>query len=118
MAKVDVNPKLRTAYEFFLKHSGHVKGKREQIALDLARAEALMKELGWECEWEQDDQPYEHGDAEDPDYEPQEVLGCVLRDADGEVLESLWGIADPDKIFARVTEAELADEALYEKGLL
>ncbi len=110
-----INPKLKAAFEFFLKHSGYVKGRRKEGALDLARSEAIAEALGWECEWEADEEPWDPGDT---DYEPKEVLGCVLKDADGEVLDSLWGIADPDKNYVRVVEAELASEALYKEGLL
>jgi hypothetical protein len=41
-----------------------------------------------------------------------EILGCIARGPDGEVLASLWGIVDADIGYRRVVEAELASEAL------
>lgn len=109
-----VDPKLKKAYEFFKKHAGGRQGHNAADCLALARAEAAAEALGWDSEWENDDLPWESDD----DYEPSEVLGCVLKDADGEVLESLWAIADPTREYARVVEAELALEALSRKKLL
>jgi hypothetical protein len=44
---------------------------------------------------------------------PHEVFACVLRDADGATLESLWSIFDPDDDYMRVVQAELACEAMF-----
>ena len=43
--------------------------------------------------------------------EDHEVLGCVLRDRQGNVLESLWGIVDADRAYGEEIEAQLAEEA-------
>jgi hypothetical protein len=59
-------------------------------------------------DWEGDPEGYDSDDS----YEPKEVLGAVLRDEHGHVLASLWGIADPDRNYKRVVEAELTLEAL------
>jgi hypothetical protein len=39
------------------------------------------------------------------------VEGCILRDAAGDTLESLWGITDATDAYRRTVEAELALEA-------
>lgn len=108
------------AIEFFYEHAGYsypseAKGNESAIrkhrlenARNLAEAEAEASSLGWYIEWEYDDMPWESDD----DYVPEEVLGAVLRDEDGNVLASLWGIADPDRAYKRVIEAELALESL------
>lgn len=59
-------------------------------------------------EWVDDPEPYES----DIDETPSEVLGCVCRDRGpkGEVLASLWGIADPSYSYAQEIQAELAAE--------
>lgn len=113
--QIVVNPKLKKAFEFFLEHSGYVHGRREQGALDLARAEAIAEALGWEVEWEPDEEEYQTDLEGD---QPDEVLSAILYDDDGVVIGSLGGIGDPDKNYVRLVEAELASEALYERGLL
>jgi len=110
-----INPKLKSAYDFFYKNSGRVGAGRKESAIDLARAEAIAEELGWECRWEDDQEEYQLGDEEEM---PNEVLTCVLYDEDDEVLSSLGGVGDPSKTYGRIVEAELASEALWEKGLL
>lgn len=105
------------AIRFFRKHGGYSKGPGESTsqaktrsATAMARAEAEANSRGWRVEWEGDPESYDPGD--ETDYEPKEVLGAVLRDGDGKVLASLWGIADPTRQYRRVVEAELAAEAL------
>ncbi len=110
-----IDPKLKSAYEFFKKHGGSVVGRSAEVALALARAEKTAEALGWSVDWVHDEEAYDSGDS---DHEPSEVLGAVLKDQDGEQLESLWSIADPDRNYARVVEAELALEALMRKKLL
>jgi hypothetical protein len=107
------------AIAFFRKHAGYARKPSESVshararcARELARAEAEASARGWRVEWEGDPEPYQIGDAEDE--MPSEVLGAVLRDENGHVLGSLWGIGDPTRQYRRVVEAELADEALYE----
>lgn len=81
---------------------------RTRCAIGMAEDEAYAAGARWRTDWVADDTPW---DSDIPDYEPEEVLGCILRDADGDVLASLWGIADPDTNYVRVIEAELAGEA-------
>lgn len=106
------------AIAFFYKHAGYSHDPKKETraqgrrrgAKALARAEAEASARGWRVEWEGDPEAYEMGDAETE--EPREVLGAVLRDENGHVLGSLWGIGDPTREYRRVVEAELALEAL------
>jgi len=75
----------------------------------------LAESLGWTVDWEEDPEEYQSGGEWD---QPKEVYVALLRDEEGNVLTSLGGIGDPDRNFARVTEAELALEAASEAGLL
>lgn len=118
--------KLRRAQRFFAEHAGGVVGERAAGALALARAEAWLDENSDRVAviWEYDEEPWESDDG----YQPREVLGCMIvafppgyleglgygrdpRARDGEILASLWGIADPDRNYQRVVAAELALEA-------
>jgi hypothetical protein len=108
---VRIDPKLKKAYDFFRKHAG----SSAKNALELARSEAVAESLGWEVVWEEDQEEYQLGDEEDM---PREVLVAILRDQDGEQLELLGGIGDPDRVTGRLIEAELALDALSRKGLL
>lgn len=92
---------------------GRARGAREA-----ARALNEGERRGWYVEWEHDE--FNHGDyGENEDgtpYVPNEVLVAVLYDADGNVLESLGGIADPTRDYAKTVEAELMMEALATAG--
>lgn len=91
--------------------------------IDLALAETIAERLGWSYEWAYeeigaDDMLGDHaywcdkeqrGESHDHD-----VLYCILKGADGNMLESLGGIIDPDRNYGRVIDAELASEALAE----
>ncbi len=118
-----ISPK-QAAYLFFLKHAGYsVKqgetqcAGRSRCARELAKAERDARALGYTFEWvfDQsgcigcdcglDDCPCFSGDA-------HETLGCVVHDAEQNVLASLWGICDPAREYCRVIEAELALESL------
>ena len=104
-----IDSRLRAAWRFFKEHAGYCTPPGQAAcALDLARAERVAKDEGCTWEWVPDDQPWDSDD----DYEPDEVLGCILRDESGSVLASLWGIGDPSAEYRRVVEAELAQEAL------
>jgi hypothetical protein len=103
---------------FFMKHAGSsytpgketkAQGKRRG-AVALAHAEAEASRRGWRVSWEYSQEPYEMGDAESE--MPSEVYDAVLRDENGEMLESLGMIGDPSREYRRVVEAELALEAL------
>ena len=104
-----VTPHLRKRARFFAEYAGYIVGQRWAGALALAKAEARAQQLGITFRWEGDPEPYDPGDT---DYRPEEVLGCVAVGPDGEVLTSLWGIADPNFGYQTVVEAELACEAL------
>lgn len=100
------------AYRFFFEHAGYVVGHRAEGALQLARAEAFADDNGWVASWEWDDCPDLSWMSEAERAEPHEVLCCLLRDADGNVLASLCGIVDPDNAYRRVVVAELSLEAM------
>lgn len=106
--QITVDPR---AIAFFRTHGGYVNPvDAEKSAQKLAYAEACAKKAGWRCEWQDDPDPYNMGDAEAE--MPKEVLGCVLKDAKNKHLASLWGIGDPSFDYMRIVEAELASEAL------
>jgi hypothetical protein len=120
-----VNRELIERFRFFFEHAGYATPPGKAIcALALARAEHVAKDIADATfEWQDDcDQPIE--DLLDPsvfrsdeDFKAYceeyrgEVMGCVLRDATGEVRMSLWGIIGADSAYRRVIEAELALEA-------
>ena len=96
------------AIRFFADHAGFATPPgRMACAKRLAAAERYAEEHGWEYRWEQDDVPWD-GDGE----HPREWLVCLLLDADGHVLDSLGGIADPTAEYGRVVKAELAAVAM------
>lgn len=129
-------------YRFFHENAGRVavidengrpSGISARVALDLARAEALIEEaqeLGVaSVEWRDDDEPYEHGCMTDDEVREQFAnnrwtgpYGCVVTIGDDHAA-SLWGIVldsrgvsvgiGPflaDDPYARVVRAELASE--------
>jgi hypothetical protein len=128
--------KLTPTEKFFYDHagfgysSGADKKQQEaahvQNAKSLARAEAESEKRGWTVEWEHDqDADTSWMDPEQlDDYQSgrTEILSAQLLDENGEVLESLGGIAlnarsstrDP---YGRVVEAEMAQEALGRKSV-
>jgi len=119
----------KAAEDFFYEHGGFgydpkketkTQGRRRS-AKEAAKAEEIASRLGWTFEWEHDQEPYEMGDAETE--MPAEVLTCVLRDENGQVLESLGSIGmsgnlKKDRDYGRTVEADLAHEAAHRKGLL
>lgn len=100
-------------YRFFFENAGYVVGQRAVCALSLARAEQHAWDNDWQCSWEWDDCPDLSWMSEEELKQEHEVLCCVLKDGDGNVLGSLCGITDPDNSYRRVVEAELAAEALH-----
>jgi hypothetical protein len=120
-----MNRQLIERFRFFLKHSGYsTPPGKAACALALARAEHVAREIAdAQYEWQDDfDRPIE--DLIDPsvfrsddefkaycDKYRDDVTGCVLRDANGEVRASLCGIIGADSAYRRVVEAELALEA-------
>lgn len=105
-----------TPYAFFLKHSGYsydpateteteTQGRR-RCARETAAAEAAAIAAGATWEWHHDP------DGEDADGKrTSDYYGCVLRDASGEALASLWNIDDATMPYRRVVQGELALEA-------
>lgn len=108
-----MNTRLLRAYRFFFEHAGYVVGERAQCALSLARAERYARDNDWNADWVADDCPDLSWMSDEEQRQPHEVLGCILRDADGNSLGSLWGITDPDNAYMRVVAAELASEAMH-----
>lgn len=105
----NVSSDLKRRYEFF-----RSQGYGSQTAISLARAEKAAEERGWECEWEHDEDPDLSWADEQQLAEIREVLTCVLKDEDGQVLDALGGISDPSREYSRVVEAEMALNALME----
>jgi hypothetical protein len=95
-------------------------------AKKLLRAEEIAEERGWTSKWEQEPGDWTDflGDQDNIE-DIESVEDVVLRDENGEVLESLGGIAFAKKSstranqdYGRMIEAELALEAATKKGLL
>ena len=112
-----LSPALIRAYRSFVANAGYVVGHRAECALNLARAEQCARDNDWNAEWERDADGCIGCDCGNANCkcnsgEPHEVLGCVLKDSDGNHLASLWGICEPDNAYRRVVEAELAAEAM------
>lgn len=80
-------------------------------AAELAKGEAYAESMGWEYEWpvDEDADPFDW-DGDGPI--GKEAFGCVLRNAKGDVLASLWSIWDPTWEYIRIVKAELALEAM------
>ncbi len=96
------------AYRFFREHAGGVVGRSGATALEMARNHRAALARGWSFDWQWDNEPW---DADCP--APEYILGCVLRDENGDVLASLWsiGVNDMQDPYLKVVEAELAIEA-------
>lgn len=106
---------------FFYDHAGYswdpktetkAQGRR-RCAEEYAHAERSRPE-SWSFKWDYDPDigPTEWLDMMGSEQDaPDEVLSCVLVDSRGQHLASLWGIADPDRNYRRVIEAELTMEA-------
>lgn len=102
----------RKDFQFFFREAGYVVGERAKGAIALARAESYAAERGWSFDWPEDnDADWSWMDKREKE-RPHEVYACVLRDADGRAIESLWSIFDPDDAYIRVIQAELALEAM------
>jgi hypothetical protein len=107
---------LRKRFQFFLANAGYATPPgRAACALGLAKAEAYAEDHEWSFEWVFDDDADLSWMDEAERKLDHEVLGCVVKDADGEVLASLWSIVDPDASYRRVVEAELSSEAMHQE---
>ncbi len=104
------------AIAFFRKNAGGVVGREDESARALAHAEQEATARGWYVEWFDDPEGWDSLGDIDPET-VKEVLYAVLKDENGEVLASLGSIADPDRTYGRVVEAELALEALSGAGV-
>ncbi len=90
-------------------------------AVALARAEAWAAD-NVTAEWAEDpvgagawgDHDLWCADAAKGKCQGHETLSVVLRSAAGEIIASLGGIIDPPRAYARLVEAELAEEAMAE----
>lgn len=117
---------LKKRYKFFKEEmgGGGIVGHAAEGAYNLARAERIAETLDWEFEWENEPGDWEEflGDQDTLD-DISSAEDCVLKDAEGTVLQALGGItfghdSVANKNYRRQVEAELALEALSEKGLL
>jgi hypothetical protein len=84
---------------------------RMSCARDLAKAEKIAEQLGWEVEWEWDNDIDDSWMSPEEQAKDHEWLCARLMDGNT-VLEALGGIVDADANYRRVIEAELAAEAL------
>jgi hypothetical protein len=114
---------LRKRYDFFKKHGGGRVGHAAEDAFNLARAERIAETLDWDFEWKNEEEDWEEFLGDVPREDVSRIEYCVLKDDKGKVLASLGGImfgydAEHNRDYPRVVEAELALEALHEKGLL
>lgn len=100
-------------YRQFRGKTGSV-GRDAQVSASLARAVVHATTKGWEWSWEDDPEGWPKGGVCSCECgaEIKRCEGCVLRDAEGNVLASLWSIWDADADYRRVVEAELAWEAM------
>lgn len=125
ITKPPVDADLRKRYDFFKTFGGGGRvGHAAEGSLNLARAERIAEERGWEAKWEEEQEAWESflGDEQTMD-DISSVLWCGLYDENGKQLASLGGIqfghdSAENRRYRRYTEAELALEAADEKGLL
>lgn len=108
------------SFRFFSEHAGGIVGRNAEGAFRLAQAEKVAKDRDWAVSWESDwigEDPKEWcRDCERGHCSKEhECLCAVLRDAEGNILETLGGIWDPNDSHRRVIEAELALEAHSEE---
>lgn len=96
--------------DFFKKHGGY----KVKQATDLAKAEEEALDRGWSFEWENDQDPDLSWASDEERADIKEVLVAILKDENGKVLDSLGGIVDPTNHYARVVEAEMADNVLHD----
>ena len=117
IGNVITNATLMRSYRWFRGRTGCV-GRDAQASLEYARAELETRSRGWSFEWVDDADGWAdlRRDGGVCSCGCGAVIerceGCILRDEDGNVLESLWAIWDADSDCRRMVEAELALEAI------
>ena len=104
----------RRVFDFF-RGQGH--GAKN--AMDLARAECEGLAREWRVQWEDDSDPDLSWMTTRERKDPHEVLCAVLVGPSksvgySDVIDSMCGIVDPDRNYARVVEAEMVSDALAE----
>jgi hypothetical protein len=111
---------------FFYEHAGYsydpktetAEQGRIRCAMELARAEAYGRTLGYSFEWRDDWEIGSHKDyfGDDSAYakrEPDTCEQCTMLDTDGKRMPFALGcIDDADANYRRVIEAELAEDAI------
>jgi hypothetical protein len=90
-------------------------GYKAKEAIDYARALQVGFDRGWEVSWE-DDEDADLSWIEDPDYVVEECLFAYLWEESGRILASLSGITNADRVYKKVIEAELIQQALEEEA--
>lgn len=108
---------LQKAIQFFVEHAD------DTSAIDLALAEQIAKERGWNVEWRQEDDidlSWCEECAKDVDHNQKhadETYAALLWDNNStqEIIASLGNIDRPDRNYRRVIEAELALAAIDEQ---
>lgn len=112
----------QAAFYFFLKYGAcsYTPGKETKRqgyarqARELAKAERDARALGYTFEWQYDWSIGDHQKEFDcyEDGGPETCESCLMRDANGKVVQSLHCIDDATREYRRVIEAELALEEL------
>lgn len=118
-----MNTDIKDLFRFFFDHGGGWVGHQAEGALRAAKAYKRAGELGFSVTWEPDDDSpldnlgdheYWCNDARAGRRHDHEVLGAIVKDSEGRVYGSLWGIIDPDSKHMKIVEADLYQEALEE----
>lgn len=106
---------LRESWRFFMREAGYRVGFKAFGALELAKAETWVSEVGLadNYEVEEDERAYCYCENTQCQYHEGsthewETLFVSLRDNDGTVLASLGGIMAPSREYLRVVKAQLA----------
>lgn len=125
ITKPPIDADLKKRYEFFKTFGGGGRvGHAAEGSLNLARAERIAEERGWEAKWEEEQEEWSSFlGVEEKLEDISEVLWCGLYDERGQIIGSLGGISfghdsRENRNYQRMVEAELAAEAASEKGLL